>query len=307
MNNRSHVAGGTVAVIAALTLAVTGAEAAPPLPQPENSLLGIHLMSRFSDVLSKFGQPTDIQVGSPVAPTAPDTAAPGMGGANGPMGGAPGMGRMGGMPGMPGGMMGRMGGAPMGMSGPGGLPGFAGGSSAMSGRQYMMQQGRGGGMPGGPPMGMVGGGGKEGPPTGMMGRMGGMPGMGLPGFQSGNTTGLPGGIGSGATPQTEENGPADTTWWYRYPKTGLYYAFLFNKDGRVIQIQEFGWAGGKGSATRQGITLGASLGDLVRKYGWSEDGEKAGSELTLRYGDRARLAFQLVKNKVAGITLAVVH
>jgi hypothetical protein len=189
-------------------------------------------------------------------------------------GGPPGMMRRGGMPGMP------YGGAPgMPYGGrPSGLPGFAGGTGGPQG------------MPGYP-----------GPPGGMNG------GPGYPGYPGGpqGMPGLPGGLPGSGTAAPEETAPAETTWWYKFPNKNVYYSFLFNKEGRVIQIQEYGLKGTY--TTHQGIGLGSSLGQIIQRYGWSNNGSPNDEDLILRYGSRHQLAFQLVKNKVVGITLGLVR
>ncbi len=292
--------GSVVALSAALSLGIahTPAQAAPP----DNALLGVRLMSTYRDVLHKLGQPHEIQEGAPVTPAAPNT--PGQPGARGP--GMPGMGYPGMAPGMPGagfrppgaGMGGRGIGAP---SGP--PPGMMGG--------YPGMMGRGPGMSGPPPGVFQGYGypGMAGRPGGLpgfsgAGRPGGLPGMsgGLPGFAG--APGLPS-LGAGAAENAQpEEAQKETTWWYRYPQKGLYYSVLFNKDGRVIQIQEFGWKGG--GKTRRGIGLGSSLGQIIAKYGWSTNGTPSGEDLMLRYGGRDQVMFQLHDNKVVGITVAAV-
>ena len=144
-------------------------------------------------------------------------------------------------------------------------------------------------------------------------------GKGLPGFPGGGPPGgPPGGFGSGSGSRGSGNSDDEkilytdqtqTTWWYHFARKGkpsYHYAFLFNKDGRVIQIQEYGfYDGGK---TQAGIGLGSSLGSVIRAYGFSTDGERTDNDkLTLRYGGTNRLAFQMISNKVLGITLARVR
>jgi hypothetical protein len=284
-------------------MALPTSQAAPPTPRPETSLLGIHLMAPFSAVLRRFGQPTEIQVGAPqVSPQAQGNTtgynAPG----NVPYGGGKeGQGMMGGPPyGMGGaGQYGRGMGRPPMMGGPPGM-----GGPGMMGRPPMM-----GGPPGmgGPPPGMSGAPGMAGPPPGTlpgypgMG-MSGMPGMGMPGM--GRAGYGQAGAGNGAEASEE------TTWWYHYPALGLHYSFLFNKDGRVIQIQAYGYKpAGKIVAPRtaQGITLGTPLGQVIRRYGWSNDGSQDGDYVVLRYGGHDQVAFQSRHNKVIGIVLGVVN
>ena len=138
----------------------------------------------------------------------------------------------------------------------------------------------------------------------------------LPGFGGGAS---PGGFGGGSGSRGSNGNSEDdkilyteqsqTTWWYHFPrknKPSYHYSFTFNKEGRVIQIQEFGfYDGGK---TKDGVGLGSSLGDVLRIYGFSNDGERGDNDkLTLRYGGTNRMAFQLTGNKVLGITLARVR
>ncbi len=313
---------GSVALTGTLlSLAWTPSLAQTP---QEDSLLGIRLMSTFSDVLHKFKQPTEIQIGTPAVPQAAlqaqqaqyaQGAMPGgmPGGPYGRPGGFPGMQGMGGpggyrgmngqpgLPGMPGAMPGGMPGGPYGR--PGGFPGMQGmggpgGYRGMNGQPGLP------GMPGAMPGGMPGN------PYGM-GRPGGLPGFGggnggypgLPGDEGvPGMPGYPGGI-PGTGTQNYAEPPAETTWWYHIPGKDLYYSFLFNKDGRVIQIQEYG----RGSAfkTRGGIGLGASLGQIIQRYGFSTNGTPNGENLVMKYGGRDQVAFQIVKNKVVGITVGV--
>lgn len=156
-----------------------------------------------------------------------------------------------------------------------------------------------GGMPGYPGM-----------PGAAMGRPG-MPGMpgALPGFPGAGGAGMLPGYPGANLNNTPQYGPEEqtqeTTWWYHYPQKGLHYAFLFNNDGRVIQIQEYGWKGG--GKTTEGVGLGSGLGQVIRQYGWSNDGDRTGDNLTLIYGGRDRLAIQLLRHRVAGITLGLVR
>lgn len=160
------------------------------------------------------------------------------------------------------------------------------------------------------------------PPAGATGMPGapGSPPM-LPGFGGGQSPapgGFPNSGGSGSRGSNGGTGQDDkilytdqkqTTWWYHFPrknKPAYHYSFTFNKEGRVIQIQEYGfYDGGK---TKDGVGLGSSLGDVLRIYGFSNDGERGENDkLTLRYGGTNRMAFQLTGNKVLGITLARVR
>ena len=159
------------------------------------------------------------------------------------------------------------------------------------------------------------------PPAGGMSGAPGAP-PPLPGFPSG-APGAPGGgfpTPGGGSGSRGANGTSQddkilytevkqTTWWYHFPrknKPAYHYSFTFNKEGRVIQIQEYGFF--DGGKTKDGVGLGASLGDVLRVYGFSNDGERGDNDkLVLRYGGTNRMAFQLTGNKVLGITLARVR
>jgi hypothetical protein len=144
---------------------------------------------------------------------------------------------------------------------------------------------------------------------------------GLPGFQGSgpNLPGVPGsgggfpGMGGFGMNMGGANNQAvvgnETTWWYHFPKQGLHYSFLFNRQGHVIQIQAYGYKAVSNlpaARTAEGITLGASLGDVIRRYGWSSDGEHTGDYVVLRYGAPDQLAFQSRHNQIIGIVLGLV-
>jgi hypothetical protein len=296
---------------ALVTATALQTQAATPTAR-EDSLLGVRLLSSYKTVLQRFGQPAEIQVGMAEGNGegeggATAGAMPGLGGGfpGGPMGmaggipgssggpslpgfGGPGGGRPSGMPGSGGGPMGMAGGGMPGSGGPMGMPGSGGGPMGMPGRGGPM--GMAGGMPGsgGGPMGMAGGGGGG----------------------AAATNGLPTLPGSGGGPSQE------TIWWYKYPQQGLFYAFLLNKQGQVIQIQAHGYkpdAKAPTARTAKGITLGAPFGSILKNYGWSSDGEHIGEYLVMRYdshervgGGHGRLAFQVMRNQVVGITVGYV-
>ena len=305
---RRHAA--VLAGIGALvSLGVTHAGAGKAVPvTAENSLLGVRLLDSYKSILSRFGQPAEVQVGMPVE------GGDGAGGAPGGMG-APGGGM--GMPGSGGGPMG----PPMGM--PGGMGGMMGGSAGPMGPPRGMPGMPGGmGMPGsgGPTLPGFPGGGRPGA-MGMPGSGGGMPGsggMGAPGGLGGggaargaDTNVLPTIPGSGGGPSEE------TVMWYKFPQQGLFYSFLFNKQGQVIQIQAYGYKPDPkvpvNARTSKGVALGSSLGTVLKNYGWSSDGEHVGDFIVLRYdnhdrlpGGHGRLALQIQHNQVVGITLGYV-
>lgn len=263
--------------------------AAPPrTSKVENSLLGVHLMSTYKDVLRRFGQPAEIQVGMPLAGEGDSGGASsgavggGFPGSGGPVGGS--QGSSGVLPPPPNAV--GKGGGGLGPS----LPGF-GGSGGFPGI---------GGAPGS--SGSPGSGGAPGSAGGAGGSVGGT-----------GTGGLPIIPGSGG----ESSGPSEeTVWWYKFPQQGRFYAFLFNKQGRVIQIQAHGFRPHPNTpvaknmpapVTAQGITLGMQLGAVLKNYGWSNDGEHVGDYVVLRYGaGQDRIAFQSLHNEIIGITVGIV-
>jgi hypothetical protein len=250
---------------------------------PERALLGVRIWdSTWKNVLAKHGQPTRIVVGTPS-------------GAYAPAGGGAMMGMMGGSGGP--GMMGRrmMGGGPPGMSMPGGfggqgalpgLPGMGpGGGGGMSPyAQMMMQRGGGGGAAASEGEG----------PAGF--------GMGTPG---GAGPGM-GGQGSAAAEAEEE-----VTWIYEHGLNTTNY--LFNRDGRLIQIQSFGYE--NGGVTSRGVRLGDTTAKIYHDYGWPESLVKddARGAMELNYAKKANATFQLVDRhdgkgyRVVGITIGITH
>jgi len=292
-----------------LSISMVRTQAAQPATSSDNILLGVRLLDTYRTVLQKFGQPGEIQVGAPIAPE-PEAGAPGAGGFPGNEG-FPGSG---GMAGMPGGS---------GMPGSFGTPGSGGRGTGMYGGPASS------GFPGG--MGIPG--------------SGGFPGSGLPGFggpkSSGgfpSTPGTPGSFGTpggsgtaggsstpNALPGTDGLPPIpgtggaasqETVWWYKWPRQGIFVAFLFNKQGQVIQIQSHGYKTDPKvptARTSKGVVLGSSMGTVLKNYGWSPEGDHSGEYVVMRYDTPGRVgnghgkvAFQVLKNQVVGITLGFV-
>jgi hypothetical protein len=268
-----------------LALAVVPSNAAP---RAERELLGIRIWNKYSDVLSRFGQPTRIENGL--------VTSSGEGGQT-VAGGAPGMG---GMPGMPGGMGPRMGGM-MGSGGPMGM--------GMGGR--MGSGGPMGGMPG-MPGGMMGsGGGKMGAMMGGMGMpgSGGPMGMGMPGMPGGMGGESMGGMGGGEQAASADE---EVTWVYEHKgKSPVTDFFLFNRDGRLIQAGSFGYSGG--AITSRGVHLGDPVAKIFATYGFTGNMVKdaARSTMTLDYSKEKNVAFQLLDRhnglgyRVVGITVGL--
>ncbi len=292
------------AVIAAAGLMASTSQSVFAQTKAENQLVGIKLWRTYRDVLAKYGQPTRIENG-PVTGTTRGGGMP----AGGPGGDMPTMGMGGGgLPGMSG--MGMLGGGGM-MGGPPGMgrgPG-GGGSGGRGGGKMgggpMMGMGMGGGSMGGGQMQRRGGPGGEDNPGGAPGFAGGLPGMSGFGALAG-AGGPPGMMGGGAGGGATSEGEGEVTWVYERPG-GLTYMFLFNKDGRVIQIQEFGYRGGQ--PTTRGVGLGDPVAKIYSVYGWAGSAVKDGTNLTLDYSNKQHVAFQLLASgkgaKVVGITVAI--
>lgn len=191
-----------------------------------------------------------------------------MGLAGGP--GMPSMSTGGGMsgPGMPGG--GRMrGGMSGGMTGPGGMM-----SGMMGG--LPMPGGMSSGMPG--PGSMIPGLGASGP-----GMMGGAEGMAAGGGSAGDT---------GEVTWVYEKGPATTK-------------ILFDKEGRVIQIQAYGYSGVATAAGK--VSLGDAYDKILRIYGWPESPSNEGGNIIARYPKRSNVAFQMSeKTKTKGMRVVAI-
>ncbi len=154
-------------------------------------------------------------------------------------------------------------------------------------------------------MGMAGMGGVGGKMRMMGGGMAGGGPMGMGAAMGEGPTGGPMGMGMSAGGGQTASSEGEVTWVYQ--KGQLTYMFLFNKDGRVIQIQEFGRTGGGG--TSRGVRLGDTVSKVYRTYGWADSSTKQGNQLTLDYSRKAHVAFQLLDegkgSKVVGITVAL--
>jgi hypothetical protein len=271
---------GAIGLVAVGLLTLTAAPS--NAATPEHGLLGIKLFNKYSDVLRKYGQPNRIEIGAATGGVSDGggMAGPGGGGMiSGPaMGGS-----MAGAASMPGGGTSKMA-AMMGGGGPGmgGLPGMGGmgmgsgsGSAGMMAR--MMRGGGGMDLPGGGPGGDLGGG-----------------------------MSLSGGPGSAGTQSSGSDG--EITWVYN--RGSITDFFLFNKDGRVIQIQSFGYKGGN-AVTAAGVRLGDQVSKLYQNYGWTSNLTQSGTNMTMDFSKERQAAFQLADLKdgrgyrVVGITVGV--
>lgn len=253
----------------------------------------------------------------------------GMGMIGGPPRGASGpMGAMGAMSSAGGAAMGMMGSPPRGAmggttSGGAGLPGLGGMGMAGGSSRGMTMPGMGGGLTAPRSSGGMSSGmsmpGMPGMPGGMS--MPGMPGMrggmsmpGMPGgmlgapMVGGMSSGRAGGTGGQTYPGASvETGAGEVAWIYE--KGTDTQVFLFNNDGRVIQIQSFGYKAG--ARTINGVGLGDKAAKIYSIYGFPEETIVSGSTRTLDYSKRAHVAFQLADRRdgkglrVVGITVGL--
>ncbi|MCS7066410.1 MAG: hypothetical protein NZL85_09085 [Fimbriimonadales bacterium] len=124
---------------------------------------------------------------------------------------------------------------------------------------------------------------------------GGPPGFGgPPGGQPPGTTGAPG----------EQRIEMETVYIYR-GKGGSTYAFVLNKDGRVVQISAYGYKPDPNVRTARGITLGDPYSKVVKAYGYPQEHQYYGDVILMRY-NKLGIAFQLDArtNKVMAIVVA---
>ncbi|HXG24743.1 MAG TPA: hypothetical protein VNJ09_09330 [Chthonomonadales bacterium] len=335
--------------LAAASMMVLAAAPSNAAPRAERELLGIRLWRNYRDVLKKFGPPTRIEIGEAIGQPGGGPGGGGYTGATGagaalpgmPAGGLPGLPGFGGPAMMPGGIMPQMPGGIPGMP-PTGTPGRVGamgpmGPAMMPGagatgrsplqmglsRRDLREEEE---IPGIIPGGVVGPGGvspmavgpgRPGVPGGVMPGMLDVPGIGPGGMLGpagmlgplGGAARQPGAVGFTGTGgvQSAEMAAGEVTWVYE--KGQHTFMFLFNKDGRVIQISSYGYKGG--GVTSRGVRLGDPVGKVYAAYGWTDNVIRSGNNLTLDYGESSHVAFQLTDlgdgkgYRVVGIIVAV--
>jgi hypothetical protein len=132
------------------------------------------------------------------------------------------------------------------------------------------------------------------------GEEGGLPGPGgPPGFG-----GPPGGQPGAGNLSTEQRIEMETVYLYK-GKGGATYAFVINKDGRVVQISAYGYKPDANVRTARGITLGDPYSKVVKAYGYPQEHQYYGSVVLVRY-NKLGVAFQIdaKTNKVMAIAVA---
>ena len=269
----------------------------------ENELVGVRLYDSSIKVISMYGNPDEIQ---------PLTFGASQQGGSGFSGGAPGFG---GGPGGPGGPAGMRGGMRPGAAGPGGMmPGRMGGgkgegdimspfdsSDPFDFGDEVLKQG-----PMGPPPGMGPGG--RGGPMGApgMGPAGMPPGARGPGFGGGNSagSGIPGipgggfgpGGGRGAGAPAAGGGQAEAVTYTRwvYKRDNNQYAFIIDKNGRVMQIEAIGLSSGK-VHTKRGVGFGSTFAQIIKDYSNPDGYEIGGDNIMIKYLIKDKVAFKLTR------------
>lgn len=250
----------------------------PSTPAAESGLVGIKLYDTGLKLIQTYGSPDEIQAvgigGGSIGPV----GGGGPGGVGGPAAGPPGGGRPGG---------GGGGAAAASIDAEHRPPsagdfGFADAMLNFQGAQPSMVPGA----PGGP----QGGGG----------------GLGLPGGRGGGGGGGQMGPGGGAQ-QGQTQRVMFTRWVYN--RSGSKYAFVLDKQNRIVQIEAIGISDPK-VKTARGVTFGAPFGKLVQLYGAPDGYEIGGDNIVVRFLLRQKVAFRLSRlgvNKphvVTGIVVA---
>lgn len=130
------------------------------------------------------------------------------------------------------------------------------------------------------------------------------PSAGDPNADSSNTPPMGGLNGAGDEKPLETFGQSGGfTWVYLMPKEKKAYMLSFNHDGRLLEISEVGL--GIGSPTRRGINLGSPLSEVYRKYGWPDSVQENKEDMQLFYDIKHHCQFNVVNNKVSGISVVL--
>ncbi len=152
-----------------------------------------------------------------------------------------------------------------------------------------------------------------------------MPGMSMPGMSMPGMGGMPG-MGSSSMPGmggSQQRGTSDmqqpgaeVLMIYETSGHKMRYEFLFNRLGKLKQISVYGFKDLRGLKTRasaitsQGIGIGSSFNQVVKKYGMPSSGvygkssNKAQNTITFVYLDK-HLAIQFVKNSVVALVVCL--
>lgn len=138
--------------------------------------------------------------------------------------------------------------------------------------------------------------------TGAVGNLYGAPGPGdlLPPLSPGQAPMTPAPSG-GTTPVLTQE---EVTWTYDLPN-GITLEFIIT-DGLITQITTGGVGPWRLSKTRTGLQLGDTYKLVLWVCGYPESQEYAGRFLRTRYVNKNRALFTFLRNKLVGITIALV-
>jgi hypothetical protein len=104
----------------------------------------------------------------------------------------------------------------------------------------------------------------------------------------------PGGGGGGAGGGTTGTTQAEYVRWIYRRGPASSFNFVFNKHNKVVQIEAIGISNPQ-ARTSQGITLGASLAEVIRKYR-EPDGYDVGTDyFMVRFLQRYKVAFRFTR------------
>lgn len=110
------------------------------------------------------------------------------------------------------------------------------------------------------------------------------------GGEDGGKMGAGGGGGAGGSTQGGSSLIQYTRWVYN--RNTSKYAFVLDKNNRVVQIEAIGlW--NKGIRTRRGIGFGSNFASIIKKYNAPDGYEISGDTIVVRYLTRDRVAFKL--------------
>lgn len=104
------------------------------------------------------------------------------------------------------------------------------------------------------------------------------------------SVGAGGGGGAGGSTQGGSSLIQYTRWVYN--RSSSKYAFVLDKNNRVVQIEAVGlW--NKSVHTKRGIGFGSSFASIIKKYNAPDGYEISGDTIVVRYLSRDRVAFKL--------------
>jgi hypothetical protein len=132
----------------------------------------------------------------------------------------------------------------------------------------------------------------------------------MDGREGGGGDGAATGKGEGGAGGSTQGGSSlvQYTRWI-YNRNNSKYAFVLDKNSRVIQIEAMGLFN-KSVHTKRGVAFGSSFASVMKKYNAPDGYEISGDTIVVRYLSRDRVAFKLQKvdpkkpHVVTGIVVA---